>query len=40
MEFMREHYNHLTSDHFGKTIIGDDDDDAVPATATAPATEE
>ena len=23
MEFMREHYNHLTKDHFGKTIISD-----------------
>ena len=31
MEFMREHYNHLTKDHFGKTIVNveaiDDDDD-------------
>ena len=24
MKFMRENYNHLTSDHFGRTVIPDD----------------
>ena len=23
MQFMREQYNHLTKDHFGKTIVDD-----------------
>ena len=27
MQFMRTHYNHLTKDHFGKTIIDDLPDD-------------
>ena len=27
MAFMREHYNHLTADHFGHTVVGPDDND-------------
>ena len=24
MEYMRKHYNHLTKDHFGKTVVSPD----------------
>ena len=27
MEYMREHYNHLTQDHFGHTVVSPGEDE-------------
>ena len=33
MEYMREHYNHLTNDHFGKTVVNPDEPQVVGGAA-------
>ena len=37
MEYMRKHYNHLTKDHFGKTVVSPADSPEVGGSSSSVA---